>query len=334
MARVWLVRADGGQLAEEFRAGKHISIGWNLRDDLSGVTDRAQIETAYRRANRTQKSKSVIGMIVGQIRAFLEEMQPGDHVLTPRRDHSWLMHGIVGDTPAYFVAKPSDPHHHGNRRAVRWEPDDVYRYSCTPDDQATLRHRATIRLISDDHMAFFEKTARGVGSQRSQHSTSVLSAEEKAILDTIVDGFHWAEFQDLVASLLSAMGCEILHVAPPGPDEGVDIRAVSSGLLTPDVPLSVQVKRYKVGHNISAKTVRDLRSGIPFGGRGVFVTTANFAKAAPNVASQPRFPQIALINGSLFVNLLIMHWQEMDIPQEFRDRLEGLLHDAGGQSSS
>lgn len=322
MARVWLVRADGGKLADEFRADKHISIGWSIAEDLSGVTDRAVIEAAFRHANRKQKSKAVIGMIAGQIYSFLTEMQPGDYVLTPSRDSSWLMHGIIEDGPACFVPNPTDPHHHGNRRPVAWQRDDIYRYSCSPDDQATLRSRATIRLVHEDHDAFFGAIATGMGPQQSRQITRVLSKEKRAALEQVLATFDWVEFQDLVAALLSAMGCDIQHVAPPGPDEGVDIHAISSNLLTPDVPLSVQVKRYKLGASISAKTVRDLRASIPFGGRGAFVTTANFAKAAPNVAGQSGFPQIALINGSLLVDLLHEHWAKMDMPQSFHDRLD------------
>lgn len=322
MASVWLVRADGGNLANEFRANDHVSIGWSIAEDLSGVTDLDAIAAAYRRANRKQKSKAVIGMIAGQIHSFLNEMQPGDHVLTPRRDSSWLMHGIIKDSPAYFVPKPSDPHHHGNRRPVAWQRDDIYRYSCSPEDQATLRHRATIRLVREEHPTFFEAIATGMSPQQSPQITSVLSQEKRAALETLLATFDWIEFQDLVAALLSAMGCDVLHIASPGPDEGVDIHAISSNLLTPDVPLSVQVKRYQLGATISAKTVRELRAAIPFGGRGAFVTTANFAKAAPKVAGQSGFPQIALINGSLLVDLLHEYWAKMDIPPSFHERLD------------
>lgn len=333
MARVWLVRADGGQLAEEFRAGKHISIGWNLRDDLSGVTDRAELEAACRRA-KPETSPSVVTRIVNQIDSFLNEIYPGDHILTPKLDHRWLMHGIVADGPAYFAPAHDDPHHHGNRRPVNWQTEDLYRYSCATEDQKALRDRATVVLVSDDSADFWSKVETGVEPEPPTKATGALPEKKRVILERIHSAFSWDEFQDLVAALLSAMGCEILHVAPPGPDSGVDIKAVTSDLLTPNIPLAVQVKHYKLGNNIGRKDVRELRSGVPFGGRGVFVTTSDFVGTATEVASEPGFPHIALINGSLLVDLLATHWQEMDLPQEFRDRLEGLLHDAGGQSSS
>lgn len=309
MARVWLVRADGGNLADEFRADNHISIGYGIAEDLSNVTDLAVIEAAYRRANPRQKSKSVIVMIAGQIHSFVTEMQPGDHVLTPRRDSSWLMHGIVGGGPAYFVPKPDDPDHHGNRRPAEWARDDIYRDDCALADRDKLKYRRTIALVNDNADAFLASI-----------NTSTVDSLRR--LQAIKGHLSWEECQDLVAALLAAMGCENISVAPPGRDRGVDITATSSGTLTPSVPLFVQVKHYELESKITEKTVRDLRSGIQFGGRGVFVTTSDFVKGARETATEPGFPQIALINGRLLVELLQEHWAKMDMPQSFHEHLD------------
>ncbi len=82
---------------------------------------------------------------------------------------------------------------------------------------------------------------------------------------------------------------------------------------------SLQAKRYKLGAKVSANTVRQLRQAIPFGGQGAFITTADFQNAAADVALEPGFPRIGLINGRQLVDLLIEHWG--DIPPEFRERL-------------
>ena len=308
MARVWLVRADGGKLADEFRADKHISIGWRIAENLSGVTDLDVIEAAYRKAN-PGKGQGTVTQMVGQIDTFLNEIQPGDHVLTPRSEHKWLMRGIVGSGSAYFVPKPGDPDHHGNRRPVEWASDDIYRDDCALADRDRLKDRRTIALVNDDAEAFLANI-----------DTSTVDALRR--LQAIKERLDWEECQDLVATLLAAMGCEDIRVAPPGPDRGVDVTAVTSGILTPSVPLSVQVKHYKLESNISEKTVRDLRSGIQFGGRGVFVTTSDFVKGARETATEPGYPQIALINGRLLVELLHEHWAKMDMPQSFHERLD------------
>src|SRR5260370_39446937 len=51
------------------------------------------------------------------------------------------------------------------------------------------------------------------------------------------------DFQNLVAALLRAMGYFVSHVAPPGPDRGVDIIAFSDPLGTKLPRVKVQVKR-------------------------------------------------------------------------------------------
>lgn len=308
MTSVWLVRADGGKLADEFRADNHISIGFSIAEDLSGVTDLSVIEAAFRRAN-PEKGQGAVTLTVGQIDTFLNEIQPGDHVLAPRREHKWLMHGVVGSGPAYFVPKPGDPDHHGNRRPVEWADDDIYRDDCAPADRGKLKDRRTIALVNGSADVFLE-------------SIDTSTADALRRLRAVKDRLSWDEFQDLVGRLLAAMGCEDIRVAGPGPDDGVDITAVISDTLTPNVPLFVQVKHYEPGNNIQRSTVRELRSGIQFGGQGVFVTTSDFVKRAREIATEPGFPQIALINGRLLVELLHEHWAKMDVPQSFHDHLD------------
>ena len=85
------------------------------------------------------------------------------------------------------------------------------------------------------------------------------------------------------------------------------------------VKVFVQAKRYKPDAKISASTVRQLRQAIPFGGQGAFITTANFQKAAFEVALEDGFPRIGLINGGQLVDLLVERWS--DIPADFQERL-------------
>ena len=81
----------------------------------------------------------------------------------------------------------------------------------------------------------------------------------------------------------------------------------------------MQAKRYKLGTKVTANTVKQLRQAIPFGGQGAFITTADYQNAATEIALEPGFPRIGLINGRQLVDLLVEHWS--DIPAEFRERL-------------
>ena len=62
------------------------------------------------------------------------------------------------------------------------------------------------------------------------------------------------------------------------------------------IKLFVQAKRYQLGKKIDANTVKALRSNIPAGGQGAFITTADYQKKAFYIALEPGFPRIGLIN--------------------------------------
>ena len=73
------------------------------------------------------------------------------------------------------------------------------------------------------------------------------------------------------------------------------------------------------GAKVSANVVKQLRQAIPFDRQGAFITTAGFQNATADVALEPGFPRIGLINGRQLVDLLVEHWN--DIPREFQERL-------------
>ena len=323
MPRVWVVRADGGKSLDEFTSGPHphISFGFNIREDITHLTDVDQIEEKCRSHNPDRLP--LAGRIARQIHAFLFDIKPRNVVLTPTTDRKWLRYGTVQDgSPYYREVHYEDGGFHGHHRPVEWRQELLYRYDCSDEDQIRMRQRPTVVLISDDAESFWSHVASGSGTPAPTPKSGPIDPEILGALEKLIDEVNWVQAQDLIADLLSAMGCEVLCVSPPGPDGGVDIWAVSSVMLTPDVPLFVQVKRYKWGNNINAKAVRELRGGIKFGGRGVFVTTSTFAKGAREVATEPEYPYIALIDGPKLIALLREHWDKMS--PDFRQRLDFL----------
>ncbi|MXX79766.1 MAG: hypothetical protein F4Y69_01890 [Chloroflexi bacterium] len=324
MPKVWMVRAGGGELADDFKNGSHISFGWDIKEDITGIEDISEIESRYRAYNPDKPGMA--SRIAGQINEFLNLMQQGDVVLTPTADHRWIQHGVIGEGAPYFDEEPyRNGAVHGNRRPVSWQPELIYRYDCDPVDQELMRHRPTVKLVSDDSGAFWNRYSPGSNAKSPVGTVQQVSEEDRKALELLVDQFDPFEAQDLVAELLAAMGCEGLEVSPPGPDGGVDVRAVKSDILVPEVPIFVQVKRYKWGNNIGMKAVRDLRSGITFGGRGVFVTTSRFTKGAKEVARESMFPHIALIDGPILIDLIREHWSS--ISEESQAKLSCVIHD-------
>jgi len=94
------------------------------------------------------------------------------------------------------------------------------------------------------------------------------------------------DFQQLVAELLMAMGYFIGHIAPPGPDGGIDIIAYKDPLGAAPPWMKVQVK-----HRSNTKaTIKEIRELIGLlkrdGDVGLFVSSGGFTPDAEKEARQ------------------------------------------------
>ncbi len=162
---------------------------------------------------------------------------------------------------------------------------------------------------------FLEKIGKQAPGQRA---TATTYDPYGAVLEQVLE-LHDKEFEILITHLLTALGFEgSEHTGKVG-DGGVDATGELNVANLAKVKIFVQAKRYKLGTKITANTVKDLRKSIPRDGQGAFITTADFQAAASDIASDPNFPRIGLINGRQLVDLLVEHWN--DIPKEFQDRL-------------
>lgn len=310
MTSVWCVRADGGRYAEHFVRGGYVAIGWReISQDLSAIQTRESLYPIVRAAYADVGSPIVIGNYVGQIARFLLEMAAGDYVITPAADVEWLHYGQIGQDPSYFYASGDDGCPHRHRRRVQWAKERLRRGDFSVPFQNTLRSPLTVFGIAqkDEFLAAIGKV------QKPQPEYDPYSAALEQVL-----GLDDKEFEILVGHLLTALGFEAEVIGRSG-DGGVDAVGELNVANLAKVKVFVQAKRYKLGSKVSANTVRQLRQAIPFGGQGAFITTASFQDKAAEIALEPGFPRIGLINGRQLVDLLVEHWNE--IPPEFHERL-------------
>ena len=119
------------------------------------------------------------------------------------------------------------------------------------------------------------------------------------------------EFQDLVASLLIAMGYHISDVAKRGPDGGIDIIAYNDPLGTTQPRIIVQVK-HKPSSNISSDEIQKLAGTLKrTSDVGIFVTSGDFSKPAEKEARNSR-EHIELIGFDRLVELWTEYYRELD----------------------
>lgn len=118
------------------------------------------------------------------------------------------------------------------------------------------------------------------------------------------------EFQELVASLLRAMGYFVSWVSPPGKDGGVDILAWADPLGTRPPRIKVQVKRY--GENIRVDGLRSFMALLGEEDVGLFVTTAGFTKDAQDEARTQEKRKVTLVDLERLFDLWVEHYDKLD----------------------
>lgn len=314
MTNVWCVRAEFGTYTTNFIEGGYVAIGWLPNTDLSAIQSRDALYPIYKTEHSDDTSNIVIGQQVGQIARFLLEIAAGDYVITPAADTEWLHYGQVAPDPSYAYAAGDDGCPYRHRRRVIWAQKRLKRGEFSVPFQNTIRSSLTVFAVSqrDEFLA-----AIGRSDLTSKPSPSHYDPY-RVVLERVLE-LDYKEFEILVGHLLTALGFEGSEVTGKTGDGGVDATGELNVANLAKVKVFVQAKRYKLGAKVSANTVRQLRQAIPFGGQGAFITTADFQNAAADVALEPGFPRIGLINGRQLVDLLIEHWG--DIPKEFRERL-------------
>ena len=308
---VFCVRADFGTFTKNFLEGGFVGIGWIPEADLSLVSTREEVYPLYRAAYPQDTSNIVVGQQVGQIARFLFEMKARDYVITPAPDTERLHYGRLREEPSYFHSAGDDGCRYRHRRRVEWSTATIKRSGLSVPFQNTMRSSLTVFAVSqrDEFLA-----AIGVAEapKPAVYDSYLAVLEQILLLDD-------KEFEILVGHLLTALGFEGSEVTGKTGDGGVDAIGELDVSNLAKVKVFVQAKRYHLGARVPGSVVRQLRQAIPFGGQGAFITTAGYQTSAADVALEPGFPRIGLINGHQLVDLLVEHWN--DIPADFQERL-------------
>lgn len=155
-------------------------------------------------------------------------------------------------------------------------------------------------------------------SEKGQVQKALLSQYEDEASDGIrefVIGKNPYEFQDLVATLLNAMGYHISDVAKRGPDGGIDIIAYTDPLGTKQPRIIVQVK-HRPNDSVSPDEIQKLSGTLKRNTDvGIFVTSGRFSKKSIKEARNSR-EHIELIDFERFLSLWIEYYDKMSDEQK------------------
>ncbi len=136
----------------------------------------------------------------------------------------------------------------------------------------------------------------------SNISRQEIKGFQKSFYEYFDTGFAFEEF---LKEYLLKMGLDEVEVTQRTRDGGVDLKAIRKGVGDfSDIDIThyyIQAKRYSLANKVSVSKVRELKGTIPFGYKGMMITTSDFtADAVAESGNDPSKP-VVLINGEALV---------------------------------
>ena len=250
MARMWMVRGEGGSLYEAFRERGVAAVGWSqLAAHAKPGVGRKQLIALYQSIEPQAKQGTVISG-ASQVWRFVNDIQDGDWVVTY--------------SPAnrlYSIGKVSGPvEHHpewGEQgmslvRKVQWQGQELPRDNLCTSTKNSLGSTLTLFEVPSNAAAEVLAALKGkpaptVEDEAEEVIADPLADIESQALERIKDRVNeldWDDMQQLVAGILRAMGYKT-QVSPPGSDRGKDIVASPDGFGFEHPRIVVEVKYRK-----------------------------------------------------------------------------------------
>ncbi|AZI42082.1 hypothetical protein EHF33_04415 [Deinococcus psychrotolerans] len=305
--RIFVVRAEVGKYADDFKKGGYVAIGWLPNTNLSQVHDKNELKNLYETLSPDGVTPMQIGNQVGQISRFMFDIKAGDYILTPTAETEWINWGIVLDeTYTFAIANDGCPFPH--RRNVKWNKESLRRSDFSVPLKNTMRALLTLFEISKSGA----KSGEIFELMGKPELINPVEARSLLMHEVVIERIleQDAEFFELlVADLLRAMGFDAQHKGKSG-DGGVDAEGVLDMGGLAQIDLKVQAKRY-AGAKINGSVIISFRGSIPNSSQGAFITTSDYSKSAREAAQDAKFKRVNLINGRQLVDLLAEHWDEL-----------------------
>lgn len=237
----------------------------------------------------------------------LSEYEAGTYEAGGRRFETIIRYATVDCVKAGWMVKA-----HG-----RWTVTDLGRAALKTYTDPEAFYRRAVQLYNEWKKAaeLEEEDEEGLGEDKSATKRASITYEEAeeqawAEIEKRLRTMPPYDFQELVASLLRAMGYYVGWVAPPGKDGGIDIVAYTDPLGTRPPRIKVQVKRQE-----SRVPVDGLRSFMAVLGSedvGIYVNAGGFTKDAEDEARSQHARRITLVDLERLVDLWKEHYARLD----------------------
>lgn len=316
MARMWMVRGEGGQLYDDFRERGVVAIGWNelAARARPGMTRRQLTELYKADAPQAKEGTAISG--ASQVWRFINEIGIGDWVITySPANRTYLVGKVVGESEYQPEGSSKGM---SLIRPVEWQPQELRRDILTPATKNSLGSTLTVFVVPDAPaeevlaaQAGEPTVAPSIEESVEQESIAVfddieLQARER--IKDLVNALGWEDMQELVAGILRAMGYKT-QVSTPGSDRGRDIIASPDGFGFEHPRIVVEVKHRK--QKMGSQEIRSFLGGRHAEDRGLYVSTGGYSKDAHYEADRAKIP-LTLWTLDHLVRALLEHYETTD----------------------
>jgi restriction system protein len=117
------------------------------------------------------------------------------------------------------------------------------------------------------------------------------------------------DFEVFLKEYLTEIGLDEVEVTQRSKDGGIDLVAVRKGVgdfsKSDKINYYIQAKRYHPDNKVPVRAIRELKGTIPFGAKGIFVTTSEFtADGIKESNNDPSKPVVLLDGRSLAISCI------------------------------
>ena len=145
-----------------------------------------------------------------------------------------------------------------------------------------------------------------------QISSNLSETEIKQLQRSFYEYFETGyAFEEFLKEYLLKMGLDEVEITQRSRDGGIDLKAIRKGVGDfSDIDIThyyIQAKRYAITTKINVSKIRELKGTIPFGYKGMMITTSDFTADAISEASNDPSKPVVVINGKSLVMSCIDH---------------------------
>lgn len=136
--------------------------------------------------------------------------------------------------------------------------------------------------------------------------------QEKDYIMQLYESFdNGYQFEEFLKLYFEKLGLDEVSVTKRSRDGGIDLSAIRPGIGnfsdSDVIHYYIQAKRFEPTSTIPVTSIRELKGTIPFGQKGIFVTTAKFSKDAISESNNNPSNPVVLIDGKKLIESCIEH---------------------------